>query len=486
MLERVKLQTRIILGFAAVTAITALAATIVFIYANAAVARSRIAAERLAPEAALLVNLERTLLRTEGAMRAFRHSRAPSELAEVKEGLAAAKLAVAEARKLTELEPGLVALQALIPEADATLDELSQRAVDLGEGAGDDVTPACLASCQTLTGRVHALAEVEAGASVNASRENATSMAQLRVLVGSGASFAILFGCFVAFWLSRQITRPIDRVVGELTRSATQVTSASDLVASSSQQMATGASQQASNLEEISASLEEVTAMTRQNASSAHRANADAQDAAQVATRGAEGMVRMGEAIARIHASAAETVKIIRTIDEIAFQTNLLALNAAVEAARAGEAGRGFSVVAEEVRNLAQRSSEAAKTTAALLEDSRRNAEHGVAVSSEVEKVLRDIISRVGKVSALVADVARASDQQSIGVNEINSAVAQLDQITQANAGSSQESASASEELSAQATELHRMVDGLNALLNGVQGGAGVAAERALVVLAAQ
>jgi methyl-accepting chemotaxis protein len=435
----------------------------VFLYANAAVTRSRVAAEQLAPEAALLVDLERTLLRTQAAMRGFVQSKAPAELDEVKARLDTALRQMRKAREFSTSAPGLTALRALVDGGEVTLQDLSSKAAARG---GPDPRE-CLEVCGALTERVHQLADTEAEASVAASRENATSMEQLRVLVFSGASFAILFGCVVAIWLSRQITRPINRVVGELTQSATRVTSASEQVASSSQQMATGASHQAANLQEISASLEEVTAMTKQNADSAHRARTGALGAAQAASLGADGMRRMGEAIEKIRASATETATIIRTIDEIAFQTNLLALNAAVEAARAGEAGKGFAVVAEEVRHLAQRSSEAAKTTSTLLEQSRRSAEHGGVVSTEVETVLRDVVSRVEKVSALVADVATASDQQATGVQQINVSMNQLDRITQANAASAEESASASAELSAQAVELHHMVDELFTLLNG-------------------
>ncbi len=299
------------------------------------------------------------------------------------------------------------------------------------------------------------------------SHEVAASLGSLSTLVLVAMLISLVIGVALAFFITRQITVPINRIIDGLTSSAEQVASASGQVASSSQQMANGASQQASNLEEVSSSLEEVTSMTRQNADNARKANGTAKEAATASSRGASGMGRMGEAITKIKSSATETAKIVKTIDEIAFQTNLLALNAAVEAARAGEAGKGFAVVAEEVRNLAQRSAEAAKTTASLIEDAQRNAEAGVAVSTEVGSALSDILSKADQVTALVADVASASEQQASGVQQINTAVSQMDRITQSNAANAEESASASEELSAQAVELNQMVDELVTLVNG-------------------
>jgi methyl-accepting chemotaxis protein len=180
-------------------------------------------------------------------------------------------------------------------------------------------------------------------------------------------------------------------------------------------------------------------------------------------------MKRMTEAIDKIKNSASETAKIIKTIDEIAFQTNLLALNAAVEAARAGEAGKGFAVVAEEVRNLARRSAEAAKNTADLIEGSQKNAEAGVAVTAEVAKNLVGIKDNAGKVATLIAEIAAASKEQSQGIDQVNTAVSEMDKIVQKNAANAEESASASEELTSQAQELSAMVD----QLVGIVGGAG-------------
>jgi methyl-accepting chemotaxis protein len=297
--------------------------------------------------------------------------------------------------------------------------------------------------------------------------DTAAAMKGVQTVVAVGLLVALLVGGLLAFFVTRTITRPIERIIEGLTRAGDQVASASGQVASSSQQMAAGASQQASNLEQISSTLEEVTSMTRQNAESARRANGQAKSAADAASRGALSVDRMSEAMARIKDSATETAKIVKTIDEIAFQTNLLALNAAVEAARAGDAGKGFAVVAEEVRTLAQRSAEAAKNTAELIEESQRNAESGGTVSAEVNGILREIVTSAGAVTSLVSDVASASEQQATGVAQVNTAVSQMDHVTQSNAANAEQSASASEELSAQAVELNQMVEQLVHLVRG-------------------
>ena len=251
----------------------------------------------------------------------------------------------------------------------------------------------------------------------------------------------------------------LDQALSQVSEAVEQVSSASNQISSGSQSLAQGANAQASSLEEVSSSLEEMSSMTRQNADNATQAKSLALSARDSAKKGNQAMGRMAEAIGKIKASSDQTAKIVKTIDEIAFQTNLLALNAAVEAARAGEAGKGFAVVAEEVRNLAQRSAEAAKNTANLIEESVKNAEGGVAINEEVARSLGEIVEGTNRVSDLVAEIAAAVQEQAQGIEQVNTAVSQMDQMTQQNASNSEESASAAEELNSQAEELRRMIE---------------------------
>ncbi len=255
-----------------------------------------------------------------------------------------------------------------------------------------------------------------------------------------------------------KVVENLDSALQQVTQGTEQVASAGQQISAGSQSLAQGANEQASSLEEISSSLEEMSSMTKQNAENANQAKTLAGEANANAAQGKQAMARMSDAINKIKDSSDQTAKIVKTIDEIAMQTNLLALNAAVEAARAGEAGRGFAVVAEEVRNLAQRSAEAAKNTANMIEESVKNAEEGVAIASDVAKSFEAIAGSNSKVDDLIAEIAAASQEQSQGIDQVNTAVAQMDKVTQQNAANSEESASAAEELSSQAEELQKMV----------------------------
>ncbi len=295
-----------------------------------------------------------------------------------------------------------------------------------------------------------------------------------------GIVISIALACFIGFFLSSSISNALRLVIDSLQGGSTQISSASGQVSQSSQNLAEGASNQASALEETSASLEELSSMTKQNSDNARQASSMAEATRGAAEKGREAMTRMGAAIGKIKSSSDQTARIIKTIDEIAFQTNLLALNAAVEAARAGDAGKGFAVVAEEVRNLARRSAEAAKNTSELIEESQKNADQGVSVSSEVANIQEHIVESVGKLAQLIGEVSAASEEQTKGISQIGTAVMQMDKVTQSNAASAEESASASEELYAQAKELGDMVTSLVTVVQGAGSTGGVDKSRSI------
>lgn len=280
-------------------------------------------------------------------------------------------------------------------------------------------------------------------------------------------SGALLLGAGIAFVIIRGTSKVLHAVATSLTDGSEQVASAATQVSAASQSLAEGASEQAASLEETSASLEEISSMTKRNAENAQAAKSLATQTRSAADSGAADMKEMTSAMDAVKTSSDNIAKIIKTIDEIAFQTNILALNAAVEAARAGEAGMGFAVVADEVRNLAQRSAQAAKETADKIEDSIRKSAHGVQISEKVAQSLAQIVEKARKVDELVAEIATASSEQNQGLQQVNTAVTEMDKVTQSNAANAEESASASEELNAQASTLKDAVAELVSLVGG-------------------
>jgi methyl-accepting chemotaxis protein len=292
--------------------------------------------------------------------------------------------------------------------------------------------------------------ETAANVEADANRSLTTTM-----IVGAASFVAAI----AAGWLiTRGINSRLRHMAEGLGEGAAQVASASSQVSSASQSLAEGSSEQAASLEETSASLEEMSSMTKRNAESAQQAKELSNQTRASADAGTAHMEEMRLAMGAIKISSNDIAKIIKTIDEIAFQTNILALNAAVEAARAGEAGAGFAVVADEVRALAQRAAHAAKETASKIEDAIQKSEHGVVISDNVAKALGEIVDKARKVDALVAEIATASQEQTQGIGQVNSAVSQMDQVTQSNAGSAEETAAAAEELNAQAQVMHENV----------------------------
>ncbi len=244
-------------------------------------------------------------------------------------------------------------------------------------------------------------------------------------------------------------------MVGNMMESSSTITSAAGEIAAGTNDLSQRTEQQASNLEETAASMEEMASTVKQNSENAQQANQLAISARSIATDGGAIAGQAVEAMARIEQSSTKISEIIGVIDEIAFQTNLLALNAAVEAARAGDAGKGFAVVASEVRSLAQRTSVAAKDIKGLIVESGRQVKDGVKLVDNAGASLGEIVKSINRVADIVAEIAAASREQSTGVEEINKAVVQMDQMTQQNAALVEESAAASRTLQNEAQSMY-------------------------------
>jgi ABC-type transporter Mla subunit MlaD len=308
-------------------------------------------------------------------------------------------------------------------------------------------------------------AQTERAAFEKASEEKLSGVLLLQLLI----VLSVVGGLAVAIHVSLKILaiQPITAIIDGLAVSARDVAFAASSISAASQSLAGGASTQASSLEQTAAALEEVSSMTTSN--SAHTANASTLVLESVASVGTarQAMDELNGSMHAISRATQETSKIIKIIDEIAFQTNLLALNAAVEAARAGEAGAGFAVVAGEVRNLAQRAAEAAKSTSGLLDDITGKVKGGSAQAAKVANAFSQVDEAARKVGTLVAEIATASREQATGIRQVSGAVAEMSGGTQQTAASAAEAATSAQQLSTQVETLGEHIDGLSALVGG-------------------
>jgi methyl-accepting chemotaxis protein len=256
-----------------------------------------------------------------------------------------------------------------------------------------------------------------------------------------------------------QLTENMSEVVSLVQAAATEVSRGAVEISQGNADLSQRTEEQAASLEETASSMEQMTSTVKQNADNASQASQLATAARDQADKGGSVVGHAVRAMTEINEASKKIVDIIGVIDEIAFQTNLLALNAAVEAARAGEQGRGFAVVASEVRNLAGRSATAAKEIKGLIQDSVRKVEEGSQLVTQSGQTLEHIVTAVKKVSDIVGEIAGASREQSAGIDQVNKAVVQLDEMTQQNAALVEQASAASQSMADQAKALNQMME---------------------------
>ncbi len=410
-------------------------------------------------------------------------------------------------KALTESLAGDAPAMALFAKVDAQREayRTARKSVMAQKAAGDDeavrnfLTTDMLPRVQSYVDSLRAIVEYQKEVVAADSALIDESFQTSLILQVTLAAFALAVGGLFAWWVSRRITEPLgeavlvaqtvatgdlsslivvkgsnetgvlmgalkdmnDNLVGIVSqvRSGTvTIVEAADQISAGNLELSARTEQQAGSLEETASSMEELTSTVRQNADNAREANTLAQNASQVAGRGGATVGRVVETMDAITDSSKKITDIIGVIDGIAFQTNILALNAAVEAARAGEQGRGFAVVASEVRNLAQRSAAAAKEIKTLISDSSAKVEEGSRLVSDAGATMQEIVESIGRVTTIMSGIAMASQEQSAGIEQVNQAIAQMDQVTQQNAALVEEAAAASASMREQAQALSQLV----------------------------
>lgn len=282
-----------------------------------------------------------------------------------------------------------------------------------------------------------------------------------------GCLSTIVISQYVAWLVSDNISKSVKNVLEDLSETSGNLSALSSELTTTAHKLAEGSTEQAASIQETSSTLEESSSMVHQTTQNTKEADNLAKQTKDYANKGNEEMQVMVSSMEELKKSSDEIAKIIRVIDEIAFQTNILSLNAAVEAARAGDAGKGFAVVAEEVRNLAQRSAQAAKDTAVIIESNISLSEKCLAITSQVSSSLVEIRNETNKVSELLEEISTASQEQEIGIAQINQAVSQMEHVIQSNATTARESANSADQLGTYSDTIKGIMSALSTLISG-------------------
>ncbi len=401
--------------------------------------------------------------------------------------------------QLTRIDTGLAEVERMVAQAVKLAED------DTPEGksaAAQFVLTSFSAKSNALDDQMSKLASIKektaADAAAAASERYHATRTMMLILVLGGLGAGVGLGAWITRTLTRQLggepgyaaevagaiasgelSNPIALAPGDehsllfamesmrqsLVKIVSEVRSGTDMIATASSQIASGnmdlssrTEEQASSLEETASSMEELTSTVKQNADNARQANALAVSASEVAQTGGTVVAQVVQTMASINDSSRKIVDIIGVIDGIAFQTNILALNAAVEAARAGEQGRGFAVVAAEVRNLAQRSAGAAKEIKALINDSVGKVDAGGRLVDQAGTTMGAIVQSITRVTDIMSEIASASMEQTIGIEQVNTAISQMDDVTQQNAALVEQAAAAAGSMQDQAATLQRVV----------------------------
>ena len=507
-IKNMKIATRLYIGFGSIVAL--LVALVAMAYTNVSALGQangiNIHTYQVREEVGFILE---SLINIETGQRGFALTGNPASLEPYTNGKESLRKHLEKAKRLTSDNPTQQErLQKLDQEQQQWLSTGIDPSIQLRRDAIDGEMDAVVAEVQKGKGKKgmdemrRLIADIKDAEEVLLG-QRAKAAAELQALTGAsligGGLGATLLAALLAFWLARNITRPLRRAVelaqqvaqGDLSAKVEvtskdetgqllaalkdmntslvgivgQVRQGTDTIATASSQIAAGnldlssrTEQQASSLEETAASMEELTSTVRQNADNARQANQLAVSASSVALKGGSVVGQVVGTMGEINASSRKIADIIGVIDSIAFQTNILALNAAVEAARAGEQGRGFAVVATEVRSLAQRSAAAAKEIKTLIGVSVDKVEQGSQQVAEAGRTMDEIVHSVRRVTDIMAEIMAASQEQTQGIEQINQAIVQMDQVTQQNAALVEEAAAATQALQEQAADLTRVV----------------------------